>query len=275
MHFIDTGRGRDNPGGLIETTKSNSLSGWPDIQWLNDAGWIQEITDSTFTANLDTSPDFGYSTIVAPNSLPDTLNDSDHRDSLEYLDQLAKFHKQHDDSVTRFPRTNKRPLDLYQLKKIVEQKGGFEKACKSKEWPQVGRELGYSGSIMSSVATSLKNVYQKWLLPYEECLRLAGGGNQGQHAQQSGKVDENGVGGEPNEVEQRECIQTLQAEVNDDDEQVITSKPAADPRIQEEDGAAKRMAPTDNDKMREAAEVLSGLGNSGALEIRRRDEILC
>jgi histone demethylase JARID1 len=37
----------------------------------------------------------------------------------------------------------------------------------------VGRDLGYSGKIMSSLSTSLKNSYQKWLLPYEEYLRAA------------------------------------------------------------------------------------------------------
>lgn len=75
---------------------------------------------------------------------------------------------------------DKRPLDLYRLKKTVERKGGFEQVCKGKRWAEVGRDLGYSGKIMSSLSTSLKNSYQKWLLPYEEYLRLAKPGVQQQ-----------------------------------------------------------------------------------------------
>ena len=95
------------------------------------------------------------------------------RANLNYLDQLAKFHRQHGNTLTRFPSVDKRPLDLFKLKKIVESKGGFDDVCKFKMWAAVGRELGYSGKIMSSLSTSLKNSYQKWLLPYEEYLRVA------------------------------------------------------------------------------------------------------
>lgn len=68
---------------------------------------------------------------------------------------------------------DKRPLDLYKLKKAVECRGGFDKVCKQKKWAEIGRDLGYSGKIMSSLSTSLKNSYQKWLYPYEEYLKLA------------------------------------------------------------------------------------------------------
>ena len=98
----------------------------------------------------------------------------------DYLDQLAKFHKQNGHNLNRFPSVDKRPLDMYRLKKTVERKGGFEQVCKSKRWAEVGRDLGYSGKIMSSLSTSLKNSYQKWVLPYEEYLRVAKPGVQQQ-----------------------------------------------------------------------------------------------
>ena len=72
-----------------------------------------------------------------------------------------------------FPSVDKRPLDLYKLKKAVEVRGGFEKVCKDKKWAEIGRDLGYSGKIMSSLSTSLKNSYQRWLHPYEEWLKYA------------------------------------------------------------------------------------------------------
>jgi histone demethylase JARID1 len=95
------------------------------------------------------------------------------RANLNYLDQLSKFHKQHGNSLNRFPSVDKRPLDLYKLKKAVETRGGFDRVCKGKKWAEIGRDLGYSGKIMSSLSTSLKNSYQKWLHPYEEYLRVA------------------------------------------------------------------------------------------------------
>lgn len=102
------------------------------------------------------------------------------RTNLNYLDQLAKFHKQHGMNLNRFPSVDKKPLDLYRLKKAVETRGGFEKVCKLKKWAEIGRDLGYSGKIMSSLSTSLKNSYQKWLHPYEEYLRVAKPGVQQQ-----------------------------------------------------------------------------------------------
>ena len=83
-------------------------------------------------------------------------------------------------NLNRFPSVDKRPLDLYKLKKAVETRGGFEKVCKLKKWAEIGRDLGYSGKIMSSLSTSLKNSYQKWLHPYEMYLRVAKPGVQQQ-----------------------------------------------------------------------------------------------
>lgn len=80
--------------------------------------------------------------------------------------------------MTRFPSVDKRPLDLYKLKKAVDSRGGFDKVCKGKKWAEIGRDLGYSGKIMSSLSTSLKNSYQRWLQPYEDYLRIAKPGVQ-------------------------------------------------------------------------------------------------
>ncbi|CAF3460522.1 unnamed protein product [Fusarium graminearum] len=108
------------------------------------------------------------------------------RANLTYLDGLSKFHKQHGTNLHRLPYVDKKPLDLYRLKKAVESRGGFEKVCKHKKWAEIGRDLGYSGKIMSSLSTSLKNSYQRWLCPYEEYLRLAKPGVHQQLEQEYG-----------------------------------------------------------------------------------------
>jgi [histone H3]-trimethyl-L-lysine4 demethylase len=104
-----------------------------------------------------------------------TINETDggNRTNLHYLDQLSKFHRQYGTQLNRFPSVDKRPLDLYKLKKAVEIRGGFEKVCRDKKWAEIGRDLGYSGKIMSSLSTSLKNSYQRWLHPYESWLAAA------------------------------------------------------------------------------------------------------
>ncbi|KKK14501.1 PHD transcription factor (Rum1) [Aspergillus ochraceoroseus] len=111
---------------------------------------------------------------------PSSDRDPGTRANLNYLDQLAKYHKQHGTNLNRFPSVDKRPLDLYKLKKAVEVRGGFDQVCKMKKWAEIGRDLGYSGKIMSSLSTSLKNSYQRWLQPYEEYLRVAKPGVQQQ-----------------------------------------------------------------------------------------------
>ncbi|KAF5021326.1 hypothetical protein F66182_6626 [Fusarium sp. NRRL 66182] len=108
------------------------------------------------------------------------------RANLTYLDGLSKFHKQHGTNLHRLPYVDKKPLDLYKLKKAVESRGGFEKVCKHKKWAEIGRDLGYSGKIMSSLSTSLKNSYQRWLCPYEDYLRLAKPGVHQQLEQEYG-----------------------------------------------------------------------------------------
>ncbi|CAG8940633.1 unnamed protein product [Penicillium salamii] len=102
------------------------------------------------------------------------------RANMNYVDGLAMFHKQHGTNYSRLPSVDKRPLDLYKLKKAVESRGGFESVCKLKKWAEIGRDLGYSGKIMSSLSTSLKNSYQRYLQPYEEYLARAKPGVQQQ-----------------------------------------------------------------------------------------------
>ncbi|KAK7206142.1 PLU-1-like protein-domain-containing protein [Myxozyma melibiosi] len=95
------------------------------------------------------------------------------RANLNFLDQLHKFHKQRGITLTKLPSVDRRPLDLYHLKKSVDMRGGFVVVCKKKQWAEIGRELGYSGKIMTSLSSSLKTAYQKYVYPYELYLKSA------------------------------------------------------------------------------------------------------
>jgi len=96
------------------------------------------------------------------------------RSTMSYLDKLAKFHRQQGTTFSRPPSLDGRPIDLYQLKRAVDARGGFKDVCQLKKWAEIGRELGY-GSIknVTSVSTALKNAFQKYQLPYETYLEKA------------------------------------------------------------------------------------------------------
>ncbi|KAI1329845.1 PLU-1-domain-containing protein [Xylariaceae sp. FL0255] len=182
---------RGQPSAIHEFTKENRLFGLQDAptyrpteeEWKDPLDYVRKITPE--------ARNFGVCKIIPPDSWnPDFAIDTERfhfrtrkqelnsvegstRANLTYLDALAKFHKQQGTNLNRLPYVDKKPLDLFRLKKAVESRGGFEKVCKTKKWAEIGRDLGYSGKIMSSLSTSLKNSYDRWLNPYENYLRQA------------------------------------------------------------------------------------------------------
>ncbi|KAI8096840.1 uncharacterized protein BX664DRAFT_325009 [Halteromyces radiatus] len=89
------------------------------------------------------------------------------RTNLNYLEQLQKFHKLHGRPIQRIPHLDKRPIDLYKLKKEVAQKGGYQKVCDEKRWAEIGRELDYTRRQCTSMSNALKSAYSRVILPYE------------------------------------------------------------------------------------------------------------
>lgn len=70
----------------------------------------------------------------------------------------------------KLPMMDKRPLDLFDLFRLVVMRGGYNEVINRKLWAQIGRELGYKGKITSSLSSSLKLSYAKILHPLEEHL---------------------------------------------------------------------------------------------------------
>ncbi|KAI1206852.1 PLU-1-like protein [Annulohypoxylon truncatum] len=170
---------RNRPYGLEEAPTYHPT----EEEWKDPFEYVRKITPD--------AREYGICKIVPPDSWnPDFAIDTEKfhfrtrkqelnsvegstRANLSYLDALARFHRQQGTNLNRLPYVDKKPLDLYRLKKAVESRGGFEKVCKTKKWAEIGRDLGYSGKIMSSLSTSLKNSYDRWLTPYENYLRQA------------------------------------------------------------------------------------------------------
>lgn len=89
------------------------------------------------------------------------------RSSLMYCDALINYHRQNGTNLNSFPSVNNRAVDLYRLKKHIENKGGFESVCESRKWAEISSDLGYA----SSLSTRLKTWYQNWVRPYEDWLQ--------------------------------------------------------------------------------------------------------
>ncbi|GME95615.1 unnamed protein product [[Candida] boidinii] len=68
---------------------------------------------------------------------------------------------------TRLPSIDRRPLDLFKFRNNVRIRGGYEIVCQKKLWAQIGRELGYSGKITSSLSSSLKSAYQRVIYQFD------------------------------------------------------------------------------------------------------------
>ncbi|KAG0261437.1 hypothetical protein BGZ95_004230 [Linnemannia exigua] len=89
------------------------------------------------------------------------------RTNLNYLEQLYKFHSQQGQPVLKIPQLDKRPIDLFRLKKEVASRGGYHKVTSGKKWAEIGRGLDYTRKQCTSLSNALKSAYIKVILPYE------------------------------------------------------------------------------------------------------------
>ncbi|KAI9598108.1 JmjC domain, hydroxylase-domain-containing protein [Syncephalis fuscata] len=96
------------------------------------------------------------------------------RANMNYLQQLYRFHRQLGTPVRHVPQLNKRPVDLYRLRKEVNDRGGFDEVCRNKQWAAIGRTLQVDGKTCTSLSNSLKSFYLKIIAPHEAYLAQLG-----------------------------------------------------------------------------------------------------
>ncbi|KAH8554111.1 PLU-1-like protein-domain-containing protein [Umbelopsis sp. PMI_123] len=116
------------------------------------------------------SPDFSLDTEVFRfRTRIQKLNsmEGETRANLNYLEQLYKFHRQAGHPVHKIPQLDKRPIDLFRLKKEVAQRGGYQMVTAQKKWAEIGRLLGYTRKQCTSMSNALKSAYNRVILPYE------------------------------------------------------------------------------------------------------------
>ncbi|KAF9941972.1 hypothetical protein BGZ65_000313 [Modicella reniformis] len=95
------------------------------------------------------------------------------RTNLNYLEQLHKFHRQQG-HPHKIPQLDKRPIDLFRLRKEVTARGGYQKVTSGKKWAEIGRGLDYTRKQCTSLSNALKTTYLKVILPYEIYLSKQG-----------------------------------------------------------------------------------------------------
>ncbi|KAF9431525.1 hypothetical protein BGZ76_000196 [Entomortierella beljakovae] len=131
------------------------------------------------------------------------------RTNLNYLEQLYKFHRQQGHPVLKIPQLDKRPIDLFRLRKEVAARGGYQKVTSGKKWAEIGRGLDYTRKQCTSLSNALKSAYIKVILPYEIYLS-----KQGKH------VNDN----QSNDLK-RECSQDLSTNDSTESSQDLPSAP--------------------------------------------------
>ncbi|KAH8984229.1 PLU-1-like protein-domain-containing protein [Lactarius akahatsu] len=87
------------------------------------------------------------------------------RAKINFLEQLYRFHQQQGNTRVSVPTINNKTMDLWLLRKKVQELGGYDAVTKGKKWADLGRLLGYSG--ISGLSTQIKNSYTRVILPYE------------------------------------------------------------------------------------------------------------
>ncbi|KAI9020860.1 PLU-1-like protein-domain-containing protein [Phycomyces nitens] len=92
------------------------------------------------------------------------------RANVNYLEQLSNFHISAGTPIHKIPQLDKRPIDLFKLKKEVARRGGYHIVTGQKKWAEIGRSLDYHRKECTSMSNALKNAYYRYVLPYEDWL---------------------------------------------------------------------------------------------------------
>lgn len=95
---------------------------------------------------------------------------ADARASLNYQEQLQKFHAQQGHARVSIPVVDRRPVDLYNLKLKVNDMGGYDIVAKGRRWAEVTRKLDYDEKDAGHLAAQIKAAYTRIILPFEKFL---------------------------------------------------------------------------------------------------------
>uniref|UniRef100_A0A915E9Z1 [histone H3]-trimethyl-L-lysine(4) demethylase n=1 Tax=Ditylenchus dipsaci TaxID=166011 RepID=A0A915E9Z1_9BILA len=96
----------------------------------------------------------------------------------------------------RLPWVENKYIDLYRLRKLVEESGGLKKVNYERKWSQIARSLGFKPAS----GPTLKQHYIKWILPYEHSIEKS----------ELEDVDAHTTQTHPAEPREDKCARTMQ-----------------------------------------------------------------
>ncbi|KAJ9049075.1 hypothetical protein DSO57_1028360 [Entomophthora muscae] len=94
------------------------------------------------------------------------------RASNNFIEKLRIFQEQNG-NFFKLPVFYSKTVDLYRLKLLTQEFGGYDLIVLEKKWAQVGRRLGYNPSECTSLSYGLRNIYEAHVLPYEKYISNA------------------------------------------------------------------------------------------------------
>ncbi|GAA5878392.1 hypothetical protein JCM16303_002757 [Sporobolomyces ruberrimus] len=93
------------------------------------------------------------------------------RASLNFLEQLYLFHRQHGSAGMVIPSIMGKAVDLWKLKREVGALGGYFTVTEKRQWTSVGKGMGYNVAQNTGVCSQLKTAYFRIIVPFEEYVK--------------------------------------------------------------------------------------------------------
>ncbi|GAA5991295.1 hypothetical protein JCM5350_005324 [Sporobolomyces pararoseus] len=93
------------------------------------------------------------------------------RASLNFLEQLYLFHRQHGSAGMVIPSIMGKAVDLWKLKREVGALGGYFTVTEKRQWTLVGKAMGYNVAQNTGVCSQLKTAYYRIIVPFEEYVK--------------------------------------------------------------------------------------------------------
>jgi len=85
------------------------------------------------------------------------------RAKVNFLEQLTMYHLQQGDSRVTIPVIDRKPIDLWQLRKEVNKVGGYLEVNRLQGWPVITQKMG----LHESYSPSVKSAYIRIILPFD------------------------------------------------------------------------------------------------------------
>ncbi|KAK4053008.1 hypothetical protein OIV83_001741 [Microbotryomycetes sp. JL201] len=95
------------------------------------------------------------------------------RASLNFLEQLYLFHRQHGHRNVSIPTVAGKPIDMWRLKREVAHHGGHVKVTNDRKWSTISRTLGYEMMTNTTICSQVKAAYMRLILPFEDYVKKA------------------------------------------------------------------------------------------------------